>query len=176
MGYPTISNFDIEFIRRTLENLDSDVKNIYTHRINSFFSTIIIIRQWGIQNKRNPKFFNQLLSDFRELEFLNTVDFYSDEFNEKIECQKLESRNHKIDNFTFGHLFDSLRHSLAHQSFKPTKSFHEWDGVLFRNYRNEEETSKWENNFRTQIYLNMKEIKTIMLLAANLYFKEFEHK
>jgi hypothetical protein len=58
MDYPSVNDFDKNFIKRTIENLDGKVKNTFTHLLNSLLGLIILPRQWNLQGRRKIEYFN----------------------------------------------------------------------------------------------------------------------
>jgi hypothetical protein len=156
MGYPTISQFDKNFIARTIENLNGDVKNTYTHLVNSLLGLVILPRQWNVLGKRTPEFFNYKVIDCIDLLFLSEVTTFSDEKSVSHEISKLEK----------------LRHSIAHQSIRPTQEEDKWRGIIFRSYPNDLIAAQWGDNYSLQLYLTESELRKLVLFIAERYCTE----
>lgn len=70
MGYPTIQNFDIVFVKRTLENTENyNGEYTFTMLVNSLLGLIILPNEYNIKGLRNYKFdfLNQSVTTFTEL-------------------------------------------------------------------------------------------------------------
>lgn len=169
MGYPTISEFDKVFIQRTKENLDSKVKNEYTHLMNCLLGLIVLPRQATVQGKRQPKFFNKKVLEIADFSFLKGKTKVSDEFNSNVEIKKLDFPHQPIEKLTIAILLERLRNSIAHQSIRPTCEGRKWIGVIFRNYSTELKASAWKNDYDLQVYLTMDELKTFAVIIADNY-------
>lgn len=170
MGYPTISDFDKIFIKRTKENLDCKVKNNYTHLMNSLLGLIILPRQWTMQGKRNPEVFSKKVVDV--FPFLKGSNDISDEINSGSEIKKLQSPHQAIEDITIETLIDRLRNSIAHQSLRPTLSDrNDWAGVVFRNYKHDKHIAGWRDNFNMQVYFTMDELKEFVTTISDEYLK-----
>lgn len=172
MGYPTIGQFDKQFISRTINNLDAKVENTYTHLVNSLLGLIILPRQWNIQGKRTPEFFNKKLDDMKELNFLKEVTTYTDEKEVNHEIAKLTFRGKEYNEITLKDIIDKLRHSIAHQSIRPTQEGNDWKGKIFRSYANDSFAVEWKDNYSLQLYLTQSELQTLVLLVAQRYLAE----
>jgi len=175
MGYPTVSQFDKQFIARTIENLDGEVKNTFTHLLNSLLGLVICPRQWNTLGRRIPVFFACKLIDFSELDFLKEATTFSDEYNKNHEIYKLSFRGKKYEEITLKDVIDKLRHSIAHQSIRPTKEENKWEGIIFRSYPADPIAALWEDNFSMQMYLTQSEIRTLVLFIAQRYLDELDH-
>lgn len=172
MGYPTISQFDKQFISRTIANLNAKVENTFTHLVNSLLGLIILPRQWNIQGKRTPEFFNNKIIEFTELNFLKEVTTFTDEKYANHEISKLSFRGKEYNEITLKEIIDKLRHSIAHQSIRPTQEDKDWKGIIFRSYPNDSIAAEWKDNYSMQLYLTQSELKTLVLLVAQRYIAE----
>ncbi len=173
MGYPTVSDFDREFIRRTLENLNCQVTNKFTHLMNSLLGLIILPRQWNIQGRREPEFLNRNILEFEELRFLNEPTFFQDDNHNEIETKKFDFKHKKIEDTKLVELLDKMRHTIAHQSIRPTRDGENWRGVIFRSYQTDQRVSKWGEDYNLQLYLTMSEISEFTRFIATKYLEEF---
>jgi hypothetical protein len=172
MGYPTISQFDKNFIARTIENLNGDVKNTYTHLVNSLLGLVILPRQWNVLGKRTPEFFNYKVIDCIDLLFLSEVTTFSDEKSVSHEISKLEFRGKEYEEITLKDVIDKLRHSIAHQSIRPTQEEDKWRGIIFRSYPNDLIAAQWGDNYSLQLYLTESELRKLVLFIAERYCTE----
>jgi hypothetical protein len=172
MGYPTISQFDINFIKRTKENLDCKVTNNYTHLINSLLGLIVLPRQWNEQGKSDKDLFKLKVADVKELSFLFGSTTINDEYDQNKKINKLEFRHQALDEITIATLMDRLRHSIAHQSIRPTSEGAEWCGMIFRNYSGEQRAAAWGENYDLQMYVTMPELKLFVEFITNSYLKQ----
>lgn len=172
MGYPTISEFDKIFIQRTKENLDCQVKNEYTQLMNSLLGLIVLPRQWTVQGKRNPEFFKKKVLDV--FPFLNGSDNISDETSSNVEIKKLIFHPQPINDMTISTLMEKLRHSIAHQSIRPTLSDrNKWAGIIFRNYDgSEKQVGEWKDNYIMQVYFTMEELKLVATTITDEYLND----
>jgi len=168
MGYPTVSNFDNVFIQRTLDNLDGEIKNSYTHLINSLLGLVILPRQWICQKKRKVDSFDKKLAEFDDLNFLKEISTFVDENNKEQSVSKLTG-NKAFEEMKVIELTNRIRNSLAHLNIRPTKESDSWAGVIFRNYSSDKEAGTWSDNYNFQLYLTMSEIKLFSVFISNLY-------
>lgn len=172
MGYPSVDNFDKVFVARTLENLNQQVPNTFTHLLNSLLGLIILPRQWNIQGKRELEFLDKPINVFEELNFLNEETYYSDDKKDNIKIKKLECRHIEKNKLTVKILLNRLRSSVAHQAIRPTKDGDNWCGVIFRNYSTENRTAEWGNNYDLQMYLTESELKLFAEFISKNYLAE----
>lgn len=172
MGYPTITNFDVNFIKRTKENLKCDVTNKYTHLMNSLIGLIILPRQYFEQGKSSRAFYNLKISEVRELQFLEGSVTYNDEYGTNLKIRKLHHKHISFTDISVGDLLARFRNAVAHQSLRPTSEGDEWKGVIFRNYSTEARSAKWQDNYDLQIYLTMKELMVLCNYISDCYLSE----
>lgn len=172
MGYPTISQFDTNFIKRTKQNLECKVTNDFTHLMNSLLGLIVLPRQWNEQGKVSKDFFKLKVSEIKELGFLFASTTINDEFNENKKIEKLKFRHQNIFELTMETLLDRLRHSIAHQSIRPTSEGNDWCGIIFRNYSGEQRAAKWDDNYDLQMYVTMKELRLFVEFITDRYLAE----
>lgn len=175
MGYPIVNNFDKNFIERTIENLEKDVPNTYTQLLNSLLGLIVLPRQWNRQGRRATEYFNIPLDECEELRFLANTTYYTNDENVNIEIKKLEYKGHIDEVVTLKKTIDRLRHVIAHQGLRPTKDGTRWEGVIFRSYYNDDQTSEWNDDYNLQMYLTQEELKTFTLFVANKYLEEINN-
>jgi hypothetical protein len=171
MGYPTISQFDVNFIQRTRENLKCEVTNRYTHLMNSLLGLIVLPRQYFEQGKTNKDFYKLRVLQTPELNFLKGKTTYNDEFGSNIEISKLVDQHRPVDELTIGALMQRLRNCIAHQSIRPTSENGEWKGMIFRNYSTEKRAAAWQDNYDLQVYVTMRELKQLCEYLTDSYLK-----
>lgn len=172
MGYPTISQFDVNFIQRTQENLKCEVTNRYTHLMNSLLGLIVLPRQYFEQGKTNKAFYKLKILEIPELSFLKGYTTYNDEFGMNINIKKLEDKHRQVEELTVGALMARLRNCIAHQSIRPTSEHNEWKGMIFRNYSSERRSAAWQDNYDLQVYVTMEELKRLCDYLTDNYLKE----
>ena len=176
MSYPKLAEFDQIFIRNTLSNLARDHEFEFTQLVNSLLGLIVLPRQCLIKNIRCVESFGLLLCSFPELEFLSGTCSYRDEGDNLIEEQKfiLADEPQPLSRMTLRMLTDNLRHSIAHQSIRPTKDGLDWEGILFRNYPkkvNEADAGAWKSGWIFQVYLTKEEIRELCNLITGKYLE-----
>lgn len=174
MGYPTVVDFDKNIIKRTLENLDAKKVNSFTLLLNSLLGLIVLPRQWNLQGKRKIECFNKLLSEYTELSFFNTKTYFTDDDGQNIETMVLEFKDVNKTTITLKMIIDKLRHSIAHQALRPTKEEEKWKGVVFRNYKKDTATAKWNDEYDFQLYLTQDELEKFAKLIAEIYLTELD--
>jgi hypothetical protein len=172
MGYPTVSDFDKQFVQRTLDNLNVEVPNTYTHLLNCLLGLILLPRQWNEQGKRNTKFYKTKLVDEPDLLFLNSKAYISDEYSQEMEVQKLDHKHMSFENIRIKELINRIRHAIAHQSLRPTSSGDEWAGIIMRSYSHDSKVAKWGNSYEVQMYFTMDELKAFAVFIAKNYLDE----
>lgn len=172
MGNPTINNFDINIISRTIENLDVNVPNTFTHLLNSLLGLIVLPRQWNIQGRRDIEHFNKPLNEYNELNYFNDITYYDDDNQNNVQTKVLELKPDERTTITLKSVIDKLRHSIAHQSIRPTKEGDSWKGVIFRTYRNDTDTSLWNDNYNLQLYLTQDQLERFVKFVATTYLEE----
>lgn len=171
MGYPTINNFDKNIISRTISNLDANVEHTFTHLLNSLLGLIILPRQWNIQGRRTIDYFNKPLSEYPELNYFDDVTRFTNDDGKEVETTVLEFKQAAEDPTTLKKVIDKLRHSIAHQAIRPTKDGGQWEGVIFRNYQNDEATASWTNEYDFQMYLTQEKLNHFARFIANKYLE-----
>jgi hypothetical protein len=175
MGYPTIGQFDVNIISRTIQNLDAKVQNTYTHLVNSLMGLVILPRQWNLQRRRTITSFESRILESENLNFLNNKDIFTNEDNLNEEIPILELRGKNIQEITFKDIIDNLRHSVAHQSIRPTQENNSWHGIIFRSYRNDEQATHWGNDYRMQLYLTEEQLRILVTEIADKYLAEVDN-
>jgi hypothetical protein len=172
MGYPSINDFDINIITRTIANLDGNIKNTFTHLLNSLLGLIVLPRQWNLQGRRRIDYFNKPLTEYNELNYFNNITHYSDEDGNDVDTKVLELIPDERTTITLKKVIDKLRHSIAHQAIRPTKEGGDWKGVIFRNYTNDNATASWNDDFDFQLYLTQDELEQFAKFIATKYLEE----
>ncbi len=172
MGYPSINDFDKNIINRTIENLDGTVKNTFTHLLNSLLGLIVLPRQWNLQGRRKIEYLDRPLSEFSELRFLNDNASYMDDDGNDVEIKVLELKPDVRTTITLKKIIDKLRHAVAHQAIRPTKDGTNWEGVIFRNYTNDNATSAWNNDYDFQLYLTQSKLEMFARFISTKYLEE----
>jgi hypothetical protein len=163
MGYPTIGQFDVNIISRTIQNLEAQVPNTYTHLINSLMSLVILPRQWNLQGRRTINAFESRIVESINLDFIRNNSIFTNEDNQNTEIPRLEIRGKRIEEITYGDIIDHLRHSIAHQSIRPTQNGDSWEGIIFRSYWNDHHAINWGNNYRMQLYLTENQLRLLIM-------------
>lgn len=173
MGYPSINEFDKNFIKRTLKNLECQVENTFTHLLNSLLGLIILPRQWNLQGRREATFFNKRISEFSELTYLEEITHYTNEEGNVVEINVLEMKPVNASNITLKNIIDKMCHSIAHQAIRPTNNGEKWEGVIFRNYGNDTSTSLWNDEYDFQLYLTQRQLDQFVKFISAKYLETF---
>lgn len=173
MGYPTVKNFDISFIKRTLENLEKTNSEFeFTMLVNSLLGLLILPNEYNIKDKReyNFDFLNKEITYYSSLKDIFKIQEINlmDENNKECKQSKfywLDNSGKKInpDNITLGNLIKRVRNGIAHFGIIPTKDKDQWEGIIIRNYPNRDDT------FNMEIYLTKHELETFAKFIANKY-------
>ena len=87
--------------------------------------------------------------------------------------EKFYNARATFNEMTLGQFIANLRHSIAHQSLRPTRDGDTWKGVFFRCYQSnqEEQAGEWANIHHFQIYLDKDEISEMSISIARLYLE-----
>lgn len=175
MAFPTIGSFDVNFIERTINNLDANVEFEFSHLLNSLVGMIILPRQMIIQGRRIVEIFNQTLDTFEFLEGLNEQVCIIDDVGHENVIDKFISNQH-FGETSLQRFISNLRHSIAHQSLRPTRDGDLWNGVIFRCYpnRQDEQVGLWANNYYFQVYFTYNELRNITRSIARMYLDNLE--
>jgi len=79
----------------------------------------------------------------KELDFLKEVTNYTDEKKWIKNCKTHIPRKRLQRNYS-KNIIDKLRHSIAHQSIRPTQEDNDWKGIIFRSYPNDSIAVEWK--------------------------------
>ena len=178
MGYPTIDKFDLNFIKRTKENVATfKGDNSFTHLINSLVGLIFVPHEFNNKKKRKFKtdFFNQSISSFPELaEIFNGISKLTNEENTIFDQRKFYHKNNTgleltINETTVGNLIRLFRNAIAHQNITPVKEGDAWKGIIIKNFKNENLEKK--NDFNFEAYLTQKEVRLFSTFISEEYLK-----
>ena len=175
MGYPTIQNFDIVFVKRTLENIENyNGEYTFTMLVNSLLGLIILPNEYNIKGLRNYKFdfLNQSVTTFTELLPIikNDIHKFSDDSGKEIMIDKflwLSAAKNKKKNkdIKLSEFLRRLRNGIAHFGIIPTKDNDVWKGIIIRNYTSR--NKQFYCNF--QLYLEESELRILSNFIANKY-------
>lgn len=176
MGYPTVKNFDISYIKRTLENLNKfDGENNFTMLFNSLLGLLILPNEYNIKKARTYSFdfFKQKITSYSVLKdiFLIKDITLVNEDNEEYKQRKffwLSNSNMELQpkNIKLGELIRRIRNGVAHFGIIPTKEGDIWKGVIIRNYPDDD-----SEHFNLEIYFEESELKAFAELIANKYLE-----
>ncbi|MHA1206865.1 MAG: HEPN family nuclease [Candidatus Hodarchaeales archaeon] len=192
MGYPKIEIFDKLLIERTIQNIDHYSGNFeFTHLINSLLALIVLPHEYckrGHLRLINDSFLKKKVFEIEEIKdlFLGCVELTNE--NDISYSQKhliLKSNNFNIKNeneLLLVDLLRKLRNGIAHYNIRParynhTGSQHEnsyWKGVIIRNYPEDNDGLKWNDNFTIEVYLNYEDLKRFSKFIAQKYLDNCE--
>jgi hypothetical protein len=178
MGYPTVENFDIAFVKRTRKNLDDlrdgvPVQNDFTMLLNSLLGLVIVPNEINIKGRRefheNP--FDKPLAEFPVLKAILEGP------NAKIETEEgdiytqrkfgwftVRRKQRSVAEVTLGQFLRRVRNGVAHFGIMPTKhGANRWKGIIVKNF-----PSKTDPTFCDfEMYLEQDEIEKIARLIAD---------
>ncbi len=176
MGYPTLQNFDIVFIRRTIDNLDRyDGENDFSMLLNSLLGLILLPNEYNIKEKRkfSFEFLNQSIDNFSEIRSIfNTseIEFSCDgersSLRNKFSWLTRSKNEILITKITLGQFLRRLRNGIAHFGIIPTKNGEDWEGVIIRNHSKD---SRGVLFCDFEIYFKKNELKTFAKFIGKKY-------
>lgn len=176
MASPSIQNFDISFIERTLKNLE-EYKGEYdfTLLLNSLLGLLILPNEFNIKGVReyNFNFLEEKITkytDLKDIFFIKDITLINEDNKEYIQKKFYWSNNNKNklnpEDIKLADLINRIRNGVAHFGIIPTKDGDKWKGIIIRNY-----PEKKSGYFNMEIYFEEKELKTFAEFIAKKYLK-----
>lgn len=178
MASPSIQNFDISFIERTLGNLKKyEGEYDFTMLLNSLLGLLIVPNEYNIAKKRSFKypFLGKNISNFSSIKEIFRSKSYSflDKNKKEIKQPKFRwltdgGKELTIDDITLGSFLRRIRNGIAHFGFSPVKEDSHWIGVIIRNSKNDK--------MNMEVYFEEDELRTFALFIAEKYLATAEKK
>jgi len=169
MGYPTTKFFDLNFIRRTRENLEKEgeFEHDFTFLINTLVGLLILPNE-KLKKGRFMRY-NPFKKKICEVPKLNRM------FNKRkvTICQEGTKEIYKvsiwqnngiekdISKVPVYEVLSKIRNSIAHFGIEPTRVGDKWDGVILRNIHN--------GNLTFEVYLTQLELKELAIYISDKY-------
>jgi hypothetical protein len=175
MGYPSKQNFDLTHIKRTKQNLEEyEGKYDFTMLLNSLLGLIILPNEFNVKGQREYSFdfLEHKVTNFSELSQIFKISeiILCDETGKEVQQNKfywLSKSNNKLNpsEIKLSELLNRIRNGIAHFGIIPTKDRDIWEGLIIRNYPENNN----EHNF--EVYLTQQELKQFALFIANKYLE-----
>lgn len=176
MGFPTVKNFDISYIKRTLQNLNEfKGENDFTMLLNSLLGLLILPNEYNIKEVRkyNFNFFErkiteyQILSNIFKVENITLINENKEEYKQR-KFYWLSNGDNVLQpqDIKLGDFIRRIRNGVAHFGIIPTKDGDKWEGVIIRNYPDDKSI-----HFNMEIYFKEEELKTFAEFIANKYLE-----
>lgn len=191
MGYPKIKTFDRRLIERTIQNIDNYNGNFeFTHLINSLLTLIVLPHEYYDRGylHLNTLFLQEKVFEIEEIkDFFIGCEELTDEKNTDYHQKRLALKSNKFNiknekELLLEELLRRFRHGIAHHNIRPTRyddiqsqsenSY--WKGVIIRNYPEDKDGLKWNDNFTLEVYLNYEDLKTFSKFVAQKYLENIQ--
>lgn len=182
MALPSITNFDISFIKRTKSNLD-DYRGEYefTMLLNSLFGMIVVPKESKDKREFTFDFMSKTLGEF---------SVFCTIFREKshrvindgreVNFPKffwLSDRGNTVDfkDITVDAFLSRMRHGVAHFGFTPIAcpdKKDEWCGIIVKNCREDKQGDGTKNeNLNFEVCLMQSEVKSLAEFISRKYMQ-----